>query len=468
MDPIPVVGSEADLPAEVAGLHLQGVRHHTDPDSGVQIRYGITAFATADVYLYTQGFSDISDDLWSAEVEARFEDSCTLIKMTAAQGLYTDLVTLQSGYLFIPADAPEPLCLWASFAYTVTPGTPIPMIGSAGGTPVMTDMGRKSSHVGLRTDHGYLNKVRYTHPAEDGEKGFAGFRAFVAAWTDFVKRRPRVPQPGTHRPGADSPSAPDSPERGFLEQVQQFARDMGVAAAARPGEVTDSFLVTGGPYGVRVVLQPLLHTQDTPTTMGYFVASGVGCVRATDAALVFHIPQQVGDPVSGGPGPDHDHDRRASVGLLHATRDGTCAFYTADVHWRDGSPAEVGPWTLHQARPDEQWLLGRLPNGAIVTRNVDISRYAEWARYGMELADDINFLGDSTMRDKLDAAFHAGPAAFAQTAAGYRELFLRELLLKAFSGGDFIDFIGRLPYGLAPEVFDAAVAEYLRERGAIP
>lgn len=454
MDLIPVVGSVDDLPAEVAGLQFQGVRRFPDTDAGVQIRYGIPALATADVYLYTQGFSDITDDLWSAEVEARFEDSCTLVVMTEAQGLHTDLVTLQSGYLFIPADAPEPLCLWASFAYTVSPGVPIPMIDPAGGTPVVTDMGRKFSHVGLRTDRGYLNKIRYTHPVEDGEKGFSGFRAFAAEWTDFVKRRPRVPQPGPHRPGADSASAPDSPERGFLEQVQQAARDMGM----------DSFLVTGGPYGVKGGFQPLLHTQETTTTMGYFVATGVACVLATDAALVFHIPPQAGDPGSGRPGPDH----RASVGLLHVSRDGTCAFYTADVHWRDSTPAEVGPWTHHRAPPDEQWLLGRLPNGMIVTRNVDISRYVEFLRYGMEWAGNIDSSGDSPMREQLDAAFHSGPAAFAETADGYRESFLRELLLKAFSGMGLMDLFDRLPYGLSPEVFDAAVTNYLRERGAIP
>jgi hypothetical protein len=114
-------------------------------------------------------------------------------------------------------------------------------------------------------------------------------------------------------------------------------------------------------------------------------------------------------------------------------------------------------------------LVKRYVKGSlIVTRNVDISRYAEFLRYGMEWADDIDSSGDSTMREQLDAAFQAGPAAFAQTADGYRELFLRELLLKSFSGMDLMDFIDRLPYGLSPEVFDAAVTKYLRGRGAIP
>jgi hypothetical protein len=463
MDPIPVVGSEADLPAEVAGLHLQGVRRLPDPDGGVQIRYGISGFAMADVYLYTQGFRDITDDLWSAEVEARFEDACTVIKMAEAQGMYSDLVTLPSGYLFIPADSPEPLCLWASFAYTVTPGTPIPVIDPAGGTPVVTDMGRKSSHVGLRTDHGYLNKVRYTHPAEDGERGFARFRAFVAEWTDFVKGIPRVPQPGLHRPGADS-SSPDSLEPNFLEQAQQLAHDTVVAA----GGVMDSVLMTGGPYGVRVGFQTLLHTQETVTTMGYFVASGVACVRATDAALVFHIPPRVGDPAVGEP--DHDPERgESAIGLLHVTREGVCAFYTADVHSREAGPAEVSPWTPHPAPPDEQRLLVRLPSGMVITRNVDIGKYVELLRHGMGLADHLDSAENGgDVRGRLDAAFRAGPVAFARAADGLRELFLRRLLRQFFSDGDFMDYIERLPHGLSPEDFDAAVESYLRERGVIP
>jgi hypothetical protein len=65
-------------------------------------------------------------------------------------------------------------------------------------------------------------------------------------------------------------------------------------------------------------------------------------------------------------------------------------------------------------------------------------------------------------------AFRAGPVAFARAADGLRELFLRRLLRQFFSDGDFMDYIERLPHGLSPEDFDAAVESYLRERGVIP
>jgi hypothetical protein len=171
---IPVFGSESQLPASVGGLAFVHVEYFADPRLGVSIRYGKPTTAKADAYLYDLGLSDIPSDLGLQQVVEWFQHSCQDVMLAAERGLYLDFEVLASRYLHIPPGAPDPFCLWASFAYR-----------QISGPGVFT--GRRVSNLALRTDRGHINKVRYTYPEDAGEHGFAGFLGFVVEWTYLVQ-----------------------------------------------------------------------------------------------------------------------------------------------------------------------------------------------------------------------------------------------------------------------------------------
>lgn len=75
----------------------------------------------------------------------------------------------------------------ASFAFSRNPKAPIPVVFPQKDGFVQ-DVGRVVSHLALRTDRGYINKVRFNQPEDAGEAGFAGFVAFTVEWTQAVQR----------------------------------------------------------------------------------------------------------------------------------------------------------------------------------------------------------------------------------------------------------------------------------------
>ena len=189
MKAVPLFGSEDRLPASIAGLTLESVDQYPDPKLGVMIRYGIPPWVKADAYLYNMGLPDISDNLESPQVIQLFQESAQGVVMAAEQGLYLDFEILNSGYVSVPPDASEPLCLCASFAYRQNSNAPVPTAGlpKKEGTGVINDVGRLVSHMALRVDRGYINKVRFNYPEDAGQRGVAGFLDFLSEWTAIVR-----------------------------------------------------------------------------------------------------------------------------------------------------------------------------------------------------------------------------------------------------------------------------------------
>lgn len=183
---IPVFGNENRLPARIGGLALESVDQYPDPNLGVMVRYGLPPLVKADAYLYDLGMSDIPEDLQSPLVVQFFEESLHGVTMAAEQGIYRDFEILGSGYLNLPPESPEPFCLGASFAYRQNSEAPIPVV-FPDKSGVINDVGRVVSHLALRIDRGYINKVRYNYPESAGEAGFAGFLGFIMEWTESVK-----------------------------------------------------------------------------------------------------------------------------------------------------------------------------------------------------------------------------------------------------------------------------------------
>ena len=184
---IPLFGSRENLPSVLAGLALESADPYPDPNLGAIIRYGIPPVVKADAYLYDLGMPSISDDLRSPQVIEFFRESLHSVSAAADQGLYLDFEMLGSGYLRIPEDALEPFCLCASFAYRQNSQAPVPPTGIPGKGGVINDVGRVASHMALRTDRGYINKVRFNYPESLGERGFGGFLRFLTEWTHLVQ-----------------------------------------------------------------------------------------------------------------------------------------------------------------------------------------------------------------------------------------------------------------------------------------
>ena len=187
MNPIPVFGTRDKVPPLVDHLILEGVDQYPDPRLGVMIRYGIPPIVKADAYLYDLGLPDISEDLHSPQVSQLFEESLQSVLMAADQGLYLDLEVLGSGYINVPPDATDPLCLCTSFAYRQNSQAPVPSAGIPGKHGVINDVGRLVSHLAMRVDRGYINKVRFNYPENAGERAFGGFVRFMTEWTEAVQ-----------------------------------------------------------------------------------------------------------------------------------------------------------------------------------------------------------------------------------------------------------------------------------------
>jgi hypothetical protein len=175
---IPVFRTESSIPRAVAGLKLEGVDIYPDRNLGFKARYGSGMLLKADTYLYDLGRRDIPADIRSEEVVGCFQEACGNILGLGEQGRYLDLEVRASQFLHLPDDAPEPFCLWAAFAYRQAPG------------PGSLYDGGRFSHLALRTDRGYFNKMRFTYPDEESVLKTAPrqFIEFLCEWTEVVQK----------------------------------------------------------------------------------------------------------------------------------------------------------------------------------------------------------------------------------------------------------------------------------------
>lgn len=175
VDSIPVFGDELRLPLRLAGLEYEDLDVYPNRQLGVRIRYSNDWEVKADAYLYDLGLVSIPEDLQAPEVVEWFREAHANVIRHGQMGHYLDLQTRASQYLHIPRDAPEPLCLWAAYQYREEPD------------PQRRSQRSKVSHLALRTDRGYINKVRFTYPESVEKEGFASFLEFVQAWTNAVQ-----------------------------------------------------------------------------------------------------------------------------------------------------------------------------------------------------------------------------------------------------------------------------------------
>lgn len=176
---IPIFGNESLIPPSIGPLSLEDIEIYPDPRLGARIRYA-SEIVRADTYLYDQGVFDIPEDLRSEVVWDLYAQAYLDVLRMAEAGMYLDLESQPPGFLHLPRDAADPFCIWAVFVYRqpLGPGVEFP--------------GRSVSHLALRTDRGYVNKVRYTYPEDEGlaDKRYGGFLAFFVEWTAVLYSSP--------------------------------------------------------------------------------------------------------------------------------------------------------------------------------------------------------------------------------------------------------------------------------------
>ena len=209
---IPVFGSEDQVPSSVAGLNLLEVLRYEDPRLGVEFRYGFPPICKADAYLYDSGLTGISGDLRSQPVAEAFKQSYEEVLQAAKLGATRDLEVLETSILTLPGEPSTPFCYYAGFAYGQNEQGPFVPKGiempADERVYVSTDVGRVRSHLAVRADRGFINKVRFTYveratepsyiganPEELPERlrndvAFNGFWHFLLAWQHAVQSAP--------------------------------------------------------------------------------------------------------------------------------------------------------------------------------------------------------------------------------------------------------------------------------------
>jgi hypothetical protein len=205
MSDIPIFGAVDRLPYRVGILWLADVDVYPDPRAGVGFRYifpdedkppprdefdpAVVAaerargpkpelsLVKADAFLYHLGLSALPSDVTSDQMreilQHAFNDIGTLIE----RGEYQHFEVLMSQMLAMPPHTGEPVWLWLSMRYRQATK---PNVRWA------TDC---VSHLVVRTDGGYINKIRYTYPASLAPQlAYSGFLLFLFEWKHSVDR----------------------------------------------------------------------------------------------------------------------------------------------------------------------------------------------------------------------------------------------------------------------------------------
>lgn len=170
---IPIFQHEGALPKELGELAYAGFELYDDERLGVKLRYE-RAITKADVYLYDLGLHSVPTNIRSDTVREFFQQACGEVFALGDRGMYLDLEVKASQYLHVPDDAPEPLFLWAAFYYRQA------------ASPFVADEGFRFSHIFLRTDAGYINKVRYTYLERADKDAGEDMIRFLFDWLNSI------------------------------------------------------------------------------------------------------------------------------------------------------------------------------------------------------------------------------------------------------------------------------------------
>jgi hypothetical protein len=179
MRPVPIFGTEANLPRHLGSLNYEAVEVYPDSRPGVGIRYADRRRGIkADCSLCDLGRKDLPSDLQSAPVVELFRRACNDVCEAGRRGWYLDLELRPAQHLHLAGEDSQLLFLLASFSYR-----------QAGG-PDIHFTGPRISHLALRVDRGLINQVRYTYrQGPHDEQSYQGCLNFLQDWLNAVRTR---------------------------------------------------------------------------------------------------------------------------------------------------------------------------------------------------------------------------------------------------------------------------------------
>ena len=176
--PIPIFQSEEQIPRFLGGLIHSSTEWFDDPRMGVRLRYGIpmtpASLLKADLYLYDLG-QVIPADLMDPTVESFFQEACSLIMNDPGPFPYTDMEVRACEVLKLSDDDPGTWFHWAAFRYRQTGGDYDEF---------------RFSHIALRTDGGFINKVRFTYRETMADVGGNIFTKLLTDWQQSLNAAP--------------------------------------------------------------------------------------------------------------------------------------------------------------------------------------------------------------------------------------------------------------------------------------
>jgi hypothetical protein len=170
---IPIFGTETAIPSVVAGLNFEQIEYYPEEAMGISCRFGDAEEGIkVDAYLYDNGLAEIPTNLSSQEVMGCFQEAVQGVHAAEQMGVYLDLKRHRMQYLHLPPDGPDAFCLWASFSYRQKPSAQVVFTGP------------RVSHLAVRADRGYFNKIRFTYPEDEAKERdrFGVFLRFVVEW----------------------------------------------------------------------------------------------------------------------------------------------------------------------------------------------------------------------------------------------------------------------------------------------
>jgi hypothetical protein len=205
MSRIPIFESASALPPRLGVLSLANVEVYSDVRAGAAFRYRGVAIqdrppphghkelavitellcgpkfdfshVKADAYLYTLGLQEIPADFESEVMAEIYHHALDEIFAVVDNGGYQHFEILMQQFLKIPLHMPKSNWLCTTMRYRQR---------EAAGTSYDQD---RISHLALRTDAGYINKVRYTYPAElPASLAYGDFLLFLFDWQRSINR----------------------------------------------------------------------------------------------------------------------------------------------------------------------------------------------------------------------------------------------------------------------------------------
>jgi hypothetical protein len=184
MNAIPLFETEGALPGFLGALRYEGFEAFEDAGLGVRLAYG-SGLTRADVYLYDSGTPYVSNEIDSEEVETHFLQAYSNILEAAKMGGYERFQAGAVEWMQLPGDFPRPSYHWATFVFGGRHGV---RNGTRKGSDSCEgdDSGLFVSHLMVRSDGGYINKIRYTVPLEDAEQ-VEGLIQFLVDWQNTVQ-----------------------------------------------------------------------------------------------------------------------------------------------------------------------------------------------------------------------------------------------------------------------------------------